>query len=332
MNTPNTPNYFLRYIRMPKTPFHVRWVVLFFIGIFFLLWISAISAPALFPEGVVIEIPNGVTLDDVATLLEEKSIVRSAMLFKGLVWFGWGDENVVSGQYVFKIPRTVFGIAGRIASGAYGLDFEEVLIPEGASVREAALLVKQKIPVFDVKHFLEIALPDEGYLFPDTYRFLPNVTSEVVRRDMRQNFDVRTLELTGKVVASGKNLHEIVTMASILEEEARTMHTRRVIAGILWKRIVMGMPLQVDAVFVYINGKNTYQLTTNDLKIDSPYNTYKHKGLPPGPITNPGLESLRAALDPIETPYLFYLSDKEGNMHYARTHEEHVRNKEIYVR
>ena len=253
------------------------------------------------------------------------------MLFKGLVWFGWGDESVVSGQYVFKIPRTIFGIADRIAHGKYGLDAEKVLIPEGASVREAAFLVKKKIPTFDDKRFLDIALSDEGYLFPDTYRFLPNVSPEEVRSTMRNNFDVRTLEFSGKVVASGKTLRDIVTMASIVEEEAKTFHTRRVIAGILWKRIALGIPLQVDAVFVYINGKNTYQLTTNDLKIDSPYNTYKYKGLPPGPITNPGIESFRAALEPIETPYLFYLSDREGNMHYARTFEEHIKNKNRYL-
>jgi UPF0755 protein len=121
-------------------------------------------------------------------------------------------------------------------------------------------------------------------------------------------------------------------MASILEAEARTTETRKIISGILWKRMEIGMPLQVDAPFQYIIGKNTFQLTTNDLKFDSPYNTYKYKGLPPGPIGNPGLDAISATVNPIKTNYLYYLSDVRGNMHYAKTFAEHVINKEKYLK
>ena len=120
-------------------------------------------------------------------------------------------------------------------------------------------------------------------------------------------------------------------MASLLEEEARTTRSRQIISGILWKRIERGMRLQVDAVFPYILGKNTFELTLDDLAVDSPYNTYRYAGLPLGPISNPGLDSLRAALHPVQTPYLYYLSDKNGVFHWSRTYEEHLKKKKLYL-
>ena len=117
-----------------------------------------------------------------------------------------------------------------------------------------------------------------------------------------------------------------------MEEEGRTTDVRRTIAGILWKRLDMGMPLQVDAAFLYINGKTTFQLATSDLTVASPYNTYLNKGLPPTPITNPGLDAISATVTPIKTPYLYYLTDKNGVMHYAATYDGHLANKEKYLK
>lgn len=121
-------------------------------------------------------------------------------------------------------------------------------------------------------------------------------------------------------------------MASLLEEEARTTETRKMVSGILWKRLSAGMPLQVDAVFPYIIGKNTFEITLKDLEFDSPYNTYKYKGLPPGPISNPGKDSILAAIYPTKSDYWFYLSDKNGLMHYAITFDEHKINKAKYLK
>ncbi|MBI3075161.1 MAG: endolytic transglycosylase MltG, partial [Parcubacteria group bacterium] len=151
-------------------------------------------------------------------------------------------------------------------------------------------------------------------------------------RAMRENFFKKIKPLETAIGDSGKNLHEILTMASLLEEEARAADTRRLIAGILWRRLKIGMPLQVDATFMYINGKNTFELTLEDLADDSsPYNTYTHKGLPPGPITNPGLDSIVAALYPKENPYLFYLADLSGTTYYSRTFDEHKEKKFRYL-
>ena len=109
------------------------------------------------------------------------------------------------------------------------------------------------------------------------------------------------------------------------------MESRQIVSGILWKRLSLGMALQVDASFKYINGKGTKDLSLADLKIDSPYNSYLYKGLPPTPICNPGLGSIQAALTPTQTAYLFFLTDKTGNMHYAKTYAEHLLNKQKYL-
>jgi UPF0755 protein len=149
---------------------------------------------------------------------------------------------------------------------------------------------------------------------------------------MKNNFIEKIKTLDDKIKYFNKPLADIIKMAGILEEEARTMETRRVVAGILWKRLSMGMPLQVDSSFKYINGKISKTLTLDDLQIDSPYNSYTHKGLLPTPISNPGLGAIEAAITPIKTSYLYFLTDDAGNMHYGKTFEEHVANKEKYLR
>ena len=120
-------------------------------------------------------------------------------------------------------------------------------------------------------------------------------------------------------------------MASLVEKEARTDANRRIVAGVLWNRLALGMPLQVDAVFGYIFDRDTYSPSFEDLKVDSPYNTYTHKGLPPGPISNPGLESIYAALYPTKTNYLYYLTGRDTLMHYAKTYAEHQANRRKYL-
>ena len=117
----------------------------------------------------------------------------------------------------------------------------------------------------------------------------------------------------------------------IIEREAKKPEDKNLVSGILWKRFYIKMPLQVDAPFAYISNKNTYELTEDDLRQDSPYNTYRYLGLPPGPISNPGIESILAAISPKQSQYLYYLSDRSGNMHYAVTFEEHKRNKTLYI-
>lgn len=121
-------------------------------------------------------------------------------------------------------------------------------------------------------------------------------------------------------------------MASILEGEVRTFEDRKIVSDLLWRRIKIGMPLQVDATFSYINQKTTAELTLNDLKIDSPYNTYKYRGLPPTPISNPGMETLLAAAKPTANVYVFFLNDKDGTSHFSKTYAEHLKLKNKYLK
>ncbi|MCK4386691.1 MAG: endolytic transglycosylase MltG [Candidatus Pacebacteria bacterium] len=290
-----------------------------------------IKAPADFPVGAVITIEEGDTLKQIAADLKNQKVIKSPALFSGLAKVLMNGKGVMAGSYFFEKKSSVGLIVWKTIKGHYGITPTKVTFVEGATVYDVADIMQKKFPKFDKEEFLKIAREEEGFLFPDTYYFLPNVTPHSVARAMRDNFNKKILEIAEKIEESGRTLKEIVIMASLLEKEARTLKSKQMISGILWKRIEIGMPLQVDAVFPYINGKNTYQLSLKDLKIDSPYNTYKHKGLPIGPIANPSLWSLLAAVTPVDSNYLFYLSDRSGNMYYAADFEEHKRNKRLYL-
>ena len=237
----------------------------------------------------------------------------------------------MAGDYVFSQRTSVITVAKRVTHGDFGLTSQKISIPEGTSVSEIATIIKNQIPSFDDKAFVKLASEKEGYLFPDTYFFMANVKPTTVVSAMENNFNEKIKTIQNQIDSFKKPLKDVVIMASLLEEEARTTETRKVISGILWKRLSIGMPLQVDAVFPYIIGKNTYEVTTDDLQIDSPYNTYKYKGLPKGPITNPGLDAILDALTPTKTTYLYYLSDKKGAMHYASSFDQHVANKQKFL-
>ncbi len=317
--------------RVPKVSSRTIFVLLavFFVGI--LLYQEFLSPPPLFPKDTLLVIPKGFTLSQASGLLKDNHMIRHPMLFETIVVILGGESSVRYGDYKFSSPESAFTIARRVVSADFGLVPVSITIPEGITVAQVGDIFKKQLPGFNADVFVRIAKKDEGYLFPDTYRFFPNVSELEAYRTMRSMFDKKIASVQDEISKSGKELKDIIVMASLLEKEARTMETRRMISGILWKRLSIGMPLQVDAVFEYILGKNTYMLTTEDLRFNSPYNTYIHKGLPPGPIASPGLVSIQAALNPIESPYLFYLSDREGNVYYSRTHDEHVQKKARYL-
>lgn len=317
------------------TPKVIFLSIIFFLVFSFsgLFYIFNLTPPSNFPVGVIVEIEDGDTLTGISEYLEQNNIIKSAFWFKVIVKVLKGDKGLMSGDYFFEYPKDSFGISHSLTSGNFGLNPIRITMYEGTSVSEMAEMLEKKFAEFDAEEFKKIAKEGnkEGYLFPDTYLFLPNVKAPEVIFAMEKNFYEKIKEIQDKIDKSEKDLNEIITMASLLEEEARTQKTRKIISGILWNRIDIGMPLQVDAVFPYIMGKNTYQVSLEDLKIDDPYNTYKNKGLPPGPITNPGLNSIIAALEPIESDYFYYLSDRQGNLYYAVDFEGHKRNRVLYL-
>ena len=289
------------------------------------------SAPKTFKTGTMISVEDGMTLDQISSELKEDGYIRSKLLLKFAAKFIFlKEKGAVAGEYVFDTRLTTLGVTRRILTGDFNLNPIKVTIPEGLNKFDIAKLLVDRIPNFDSEKFLSIT--HEGYLFPDTYFFLPNVTPEKVMDIMEENFTTRVEPLMDDIENSGRTLQEIVTMASIVELEARVFETRQIVADILWRRFDTHMPLQVDVSFKYINGKTTKDITVDDLEIDSPYNSYKYKGLPPTAISNPGLDSIRATLNPTKTDYLFFLTDKEGIMHYTKTFEEHMANIKKYLR
>lgn len=295
------------------------------------VWAGLASAPADFASPRIVTVEQGATLKSEAQALKDAHVVRFGTLFTFAAIILGGEKGLIAGDYYFAAPQNVFTIAARLTGGNYDLDPVRVTIPEGATIQEIGQILSQKLITFDAARFYALTEGKEGYLFPDTYYFLPTEKPETVINSMESNFYRRIETLRPAIESSGRSLHDLITMASLLEEEARTPTTRRLISGILWKRIELGMRLQVDAVFPYILGKNTFEVTLADLKVDSPYNTYLYAGLPLGPISNPGLVSIEAAARPTASPYLFYLSDLSGGMHYSRTYEEHLRKKRLYL-
>ncbi len=290
------------------------------------------TPPTTFIANTLVEIPPGYTLDEIALALKNASVIRAPLQFELLVQHYQKERGVLSGAYLFKTPLSVFGVAKRMAAGDRGIETFKVTLAEGLSSREMASILGSKIPKFNTEEFIASTKDKEGYLFPDTYFFFSVATSGEVVVALENNFTKRTKEKQEEANAMGKNWHDIVTMASIIEEETITDEDRHIVSGILWNRIKKGMRLQVDATFAYTIGKGSLELTADDLKSDSPYNTYLYKGLPPTPISNPGLAAIDAALHPSASAYLYYLSDKDGVIHYAKTFEEHKRNKAKYLK
>jgi len=304
--------------------------VVCFSTIYFLAWRS----PRPFPEQALVTIERGESLSQITNSFEQKDIVRSKFWLKTFIILWGGQKKVIAGDYYFPEPVSVFKVAKMIRNGEFGLIAKKITIPEGANSFEIAKILEKELPAFNTKDFLnEIKDNDyEGYLFPDTYFLSPNIKAGDVILMMRENFARQIKPYEEDILKSEKTMKDLVIMASIIEKEANSsLETKRVVSGILWRRLKLEMPLQVDAPFVYYNGKNSYTLTKDDLEENHEFNTYTNKGLPPTAIANPGIDSLRAAIAPTQTKYLYFLSDKQGNIHYAQNFEEHKRNRELYL-
>lgn len=291
----------------------------------------ASTPPLDFSGDIVVNVESGDTLSIVSQKFADAGIIRSQFLFKAFVVLLGDSDKVLKGDYLFDQPQSVVRVAYRIAAGLQGLSKIKVTIPEGSNTKNIAVILKKAIPSFDGVNFLLSAHNLEGQLFPDTYFFFEDVTSDDVIKVMRANFDAHVTTINDKVIAFGKPFKDILTMASIVEKEATSSVDRRIIAGVLWKRLADGMPLQVDPPFFYFLNKTSEELTLDDLAVDSPYNLYKNAGLPPTPIDNPGLEAILDTVTPTQTKYWYYLSDKTGAMHYATTFDGHLVNKEKYL-
>ncbi len=288
-----------------------------------------IMFPPSFTEAKTIEIAKGADARTVVNEFYSAGIVRRPYDFLLYLKLTGRARTIKPGSYIFKEPISVPAITSLITSDTAE---RQIRILEGWTNYEIADYLATE-GIVEKNDFLKFAQGLEGYLFPDTYRVFQNASSKEIIDLLHATFLEKVAPFQSYITAKKIPLKNLVIMASLIEKEStNTADDRAIISGILWKRLAAGIPLQVDATLSYLTGKESKDLTTDDLKIASPYNTYRYPGLPAGPIGNPGLDAIKAALFPKQTPYLFYLHDADGNPHYAKTFEEHIANKNKYLR
>ncbi len=306
-------------------------IVFFILASIYLVVLS--RAPKDFPADKLVEVPEGTSIMKTGNMLEEMGIIKSAVMFQTLVIIFSGDRGVRSGYYLFDNPQSVFSIAEKLSFGKYGISRSKITLPEGTNSMEMAEVLSKALPRLNKDAFIDLGKKNEGYLFPETYYFFETATAQEVIDMLTNEFQIKLEPLLEEIANSGHTQKEIITMASIIEKESNGRDDLEMISGILWNRLNRKMRLQVDATFLYANAETKSGFTTKDVKADtSPYNTYKNDGLPPGPISNPGLRTIKAALRPTKTSYLFYIHDRAGNVHYAKTYSEHQRNIATYLK
>jgi UPF0755 protein len=284
-------------------------------------------------------ITKGSSAGTIGSKLQSAGLIRSALAFKIYTQFTGTSGRIVAGEFRLSPSLNLFQTVSQLISGPLEL---WVTIPEGLRREEIAARFAKGLDRDQsfIADFLDASEDLEGTLFPDTYLFSKEASASAIVNKMTQTFDSKTESFE---VGSGLDFNERIVLASIIERETKTAKERPIVAGILINRLDIGMALQVDAAVQYavatsrcnpnIIGCAWWEpLTKDDLRISSPYNTYKFPGLPPGPISNAGLSSLSAAFNPSETEYLYYIHDSGGEIHYAKTLEEHNENIARYLR
>jgi UPF0755 protein len=258
-------------------------------------------------------------------------------------------EKIQAGKYELKGTMTIPEIVQVLSLGEIIPNELKITFPEGISAKEMAEILKQKGLdgdefLKDINsgaglktdyEFLSNKPPKanlEGFLFPDTYIFWKDAKPEEIAGRMLQNFNEKlTPKMRDDIQSQGKNVFDIITMASILEKEVKTADDMKIASGIFWDRISVGMPLQSCATVAYVLGQEKKQFSYDDTRTLSPYNTYLNKGMPPGPIDNPGMNSIQAAIYPTKTDYNYFLTDPAtGKTIFSKTLEEHAANKAKY--
>jgi UPF0755 protein len=267
------------------------------------------SPPKNFPSGDIVIIAQGMSAPSVVTELANAHIISHPSVLRFILKISGTSDRIHFGAYRFESPENVFVVAYRLIVGDYGLPLVRITIIGGMTIDEIAAQVADNFPSLSANNFIKEAESSEGYLFPDTYFFPPGTDLSSIISAMRANFDSKTASLSGEVLASEHSFSDAIILASLVEKEARTDTDKKIIAGILWNRLSLNMPLQVDAA----------------------PDTYLHTGLPSSPICNPGLESIEAALQPTKTNYLYYLTGKDGLMHYSTTFAGHQANLRKYL-
>lgn len=296
-------------------------------------------------ETVIFTVEKGWSDDEIADNLQKLGIIRSSYFFKFYAILTLKHSSLQAGGYNLSSKMSTWQIANKMSNGDVIRD--KLVILEGWDIRDIAKYLESKNICMSAD-FISLTKKDysedfdffqdeprglglEGYLFPDTYEVGRGDTCQDVLLDMLSNFGKKlTPELRVEIAKQKKSIFDIVTMASLIEKEVRRLDEKKIVSGILWKRIAIGMPLQLDSTINYITNKSDPSVAIKDTRIDSPYNTYKYYGLPKGPISSPGINSIIAAIYPEKTNYWYYLSD--GKTIFSETLEQHNAAKAKYLK
>jgi len=297
------------------------------------------------------EIKEGEGVNPIASNLQKQGIVSHRLWFEFYIWSKDKEKNIIAGTYILRPNMTNPEIVDNITSGKAQKKDQNITIIEGWTnkkigenlaskgilskeefIQEASALEKYR-PYYTFLQEVPKEETLEGYLFPDTYNVIKGKTTagQLVNR-MLNNFNKKLTDtLKADIKKSGRDLHDVIKMASIIEKEVPTDNDRKIVSGIFWDRVENNYPLESCATISYILGVNKKQYTFEDTRIDSPYNTYINKGLTPGPIGNPGISAIKAAIYPQKTDYAYFQSSPQnGETVFSRTLEEHNRNKDEY--
>lgn len=327
-------------------------VVLAAAALAWLWWASAAPAPG--AEPVVVVVAPGSSVRSIGRTLAGNGVIRSAPLFEAWVRARGDAGRIQAGTYRLPRDRALPAVVDLLVEGRTLL--VSVTVPEGLRIEGEAAAVARGLGI-DSAGFVAAAtdpalvdslLPDslfpdslggrpatlEGYLFPETYRVDPGTGPRAMARLMVDQFwRVFQPRWVARADSLGRSIHQIVTLASIVEEEAKVPDERPIIAGVFWNRLERGMPLEADPTVQYALGGHRARVLYRDLEVDSPYNTYRVAGLPPGPIASPGRASLEATLWPDSVPYLYFVATGEGGRHaFSRTLAEHERKRRAIQR
>lgn len=328
------------YIESMSSKAKKRSAVGLFVMLLFILFIWQLSPaePQGAPDRTFILKQND-SASQIAANLSNEGFIRSSVAFGILVRLRGASDEIQAGVYHMNGNLSSWQILTNLIHGK-GRYYVKVTIPEGYTVNQIAELLESKgltraedfkklarepqVPFVDEQIPSDVEYPVEGFLFPDTYQIaLDKPAEQELMESMLKNFQDKTKDLRTQLPPD-MSLRQWVVLASLVEREVRKIDEQPLVASIFWKRLKIDMPLQSCPSIQYILGYQKLELSIADTQIRSPYNTYLHGGFPPGPVSNPGLSALKAALDPPDTEYLFFVAQSNGSHIFSRTYEEHL--------
>lgn len=320
----------------PKRSWRWLWYILaavIFFAICALTFVYVnLQAPRDFPVNEPIEIEQGSTVRDIVNQLHSEGVIKSTFIFYTLFVLRFDPTDLKASTYVFDRPLNASEVAERLTLGDFVSNLIRLTHREGESVQKLAEAIPDSLTQLDKAEFVRLATPKEGRLFPDTYFIPPTFTATQLVEVMEKRFNDAIADIEAEIAASPLSLEDIIITASIIEREANDRESMRMVSGIIKNRLEINMPLQLDASIEYELNKPLSELTAEDLRQDSPYNTYTNYGLTPTAIGNPGLEAILAVLNPTDSDYLYYITGNDGIFYYAEDFDQHRLNISRHLR